>query len=74
MIAEGLEELADGTTYQLWLFRGDEIVASRVFVEDDGSAVVEIAHPANAFAGAAVTVEPAGGSETPTTDPVLESG
>lgn len=73
MFARGLEELDSGRTYQLWLFRDGVVVASRTFVEDDGVAVVEIPYPPSAFGEAAVTVEPSGGSEAPTTDPVLES-
>ncbi|HYO61668.1 MAG TPA: anti-sigma factor [Actinomycetota bacterium] len=73
LLADGLEALGDGRAYQLWLFQGGEIVADHVFVADDGVALVETRYPTSAFDEVAVTVEPAGGSRAPTTDPVLAS-
>ena len=73
LLADGLEQLGDGSAYQLWLFQGDVIVANHIFVAKDGVASVETRYPTSAFDGVAVTVEPVGGSQAPTTDPVLAS-
>jgi anti-sigma-K factor RskA len=81
--ARGLEEPPEGRTYQLWLLsRGCdgggtarcEIVSVGTFEVSDGSAVLETSRPVGGFASAAVTIEPSGGSEQPTSDPVLASG
>lgn len=73
LLAEGLEKLGEDSTYQMWLFQDDEIVASSVFVARKGLASVETRYPTSAFDEVAVTVEPVGGSRAPTTDPILES-
>ena len=40
---------------------------------EDGEAVVRIEDPVEGVDGMAVTVEPEGGSEQPSTDPVMRS-
>jgi anti-sigma-K factor RskA len=64
-----------GRMYQLWLMRrGANPIASRLFdTEPDGHGLAEnIDVPAGeAIVGFAVSVEPAGGSEQPTTAPIL---
>lgn len=60
--------------YQLWLVEGEAMVSAGVFdARDDGSAALLV--DAAGSAGVAVTLEPAGGSPQPTSDPlvVLES-
>lgn len=75
----GLPEPPDGHTYQLWLLRGgcgDQPCAptsAGVFDVESGLVVVDVDRSIRNFAGAAVTLEPAGGSEQPTTDPLLVS-
>lgn len=75
----GLPTPPDGHTYQLWLLRGacgDDPCAptsAGTFDVDSGLVVVEVERSVRNFAGAAVTLEPAGGSEQPTTDPLLAS-
>lgn len=43
------------------------------FGVEEGEAVVRIENPVEGFDAMAVTVEPAGGSEKPSTDPVMRS-
>lgn len=73
-VAGGLADAPSSRTYQLWLVRDGEVVASRVFDAEDGIALVRMPQLLSAFDEVAVTVEPAGGSEAPTTDPILGSG
>ncbi len=72
-VVVGLREAPDGHTDQLWLLRGDELVGSRPFDIDDDVALVELSEPTTSLDRAEVTVEPAGGSREPTTEPILES-
>jgi len=67
----GLGQPPSGTTYQLWAI-GDEGAQSRGLVTpgEEGTAGDVVPWPADATTFG-MTVEPAGGSEQPTTDPVL---
>jgi hypothetical protein len=70
----GLPSLTAGRTYELWLIRGDQAVGVGLFqVGEDGSGalIFNSDEPVNAFEAIGVTEEPAGGSETPTTAPIL---
>ena len=62
------------SVYQLWLLTGAGPLRTATFVPDEAG-VVTVALPvpetAGAITGAMVTIEPAGGSEAPTTSPVL---
>ncbi len=75
----GLPAPPEGHVYQLWLLRGgcgDQPCAptsAGLFDVDAGVVLVEVDRSIRNFAGAAVTLEPAGGSEQPTTDPLLAS-
>ncbi|MDQ4027793.1 MAG: anti-sigma factor [Actinomycetota bacterium] len=70
-VVEGLEDIPEDETYQLWLFEGETPVSAGTFEVDDGRAVLETGRSLEGFSGAAVTVEPEGGSRGPTSDPVL---
>ena len=70
-VVEGLEDIPEERTYQLWLFEGETPVSAGTFEVEDGRAVLETGRSLEGFSGAAVTVEPEGGSPGPTTDPVL---
>lgn len=77
--AAGLPAPPEGHVYQLWLLRGacgDDPCAptsAGLFDVDSGLVVVDVDRSVRNFAGAAVTLEPTGGSEQPTTDPLLAS-
>lgn len=73
MYAEHLAPLAADRIYQLWLTRsGVRIPAGTFTVEEDGTATLlfRASEPIGSFDWAWVTVEPAGGSETPSDDVV----
>lgn len=72
LVAQGLEPLPEGKAYQLWLMRDGVPVPSRVFTPgEDGRVVAILGSTPEAFQGAAVTVEAAAGSTTPTGPMVL---
>lgn len=70
--AHGLDDLTE-EDYQLWLTRADGSVYSAgvLSVDDAGFVLPVLAEPDEDTEGVAVTVEPAGGSEQPTSDPVM---
>ena len=71
VVTAGLGQPPSGTTYQLWAI-GDEGAQSRGLLTPsaEGTAGDVVPWPADATTFG-MTVEPAGGSEQPTTDPVL---
>ncbi len=71
--AVGLADPGAGRTYQLWVIRDDVPIPGAVLADDAGRVrgLTEDFGPGDALA---VTVEPAGGSELPTTDPVVVLG
>jgi anti-sigma-K factor RskA len=74
-VVEGLEDIPEDRTYQLWFLEGDNPpVSAGTFEVEDGRAILKSDESVKEFSGAAVTVEPEGGSPGPTTDPVLASG
>jgi anti-sigma-K factor RskA len=70
--AHGLENLHE-EDYQLWLTRDDGTVYSAgvLAVDDAGFVLPVLTEPREGTEGIAVTVEPEGGSEQPTSDPVM---
>jgi anti-sigma-K factor RskA len=74
----GLDPLESGQEYQAWLVRPDgSRVSGGVFAADPNSlftsAVLNTPGPVGEFSGLGVTVEPAGGSLTPTGPRVLSA-
>ncbi|MEA2447006.1 MAG: hypothetical protein QOK47_643 [Actinomycetota bacterium] len=71
--AAGLQKAPQGHTYQLWLLKeGSDPVSAGTFEVNDGLAVIQSDQPIGEYDGAAVTIEQAGGSAAPTTDPILQ--
>ena len=70
-LASGLQPAPAGKTYELWLIGPDGATPAGLFSGRDGT----VSHPMTGDMSAAthigVTVEPAGGSPQPTTDPIL---
>ena len=73
-VATGLEELTGDRTYQLWFIRDGAPVSAGTFEVSRDVAVLRTSRSARGVEGAAVTVEPRGGSEQPTTQPLLQTG
>lgn len=74
LVLTGLEEAPKNHVYQLWLLQGDDApVSARIFDVSEGVAIVRMSARIEGFEGAAITVEPAGGSVQPTSDPIMIS-
>lgn len=73
-VVDGLDAAPDGRDYQLWFLDGGEPASAGVFDVSGDVAVVETGRSLDGVEGAAVTVEPDGGSPQPTTDPIVVSG
>ncbi len=72
-VAVDLGEAPEGRDYQLWVMRDGVPVPAETFDASGSVVVVESEKRLERFEGAAVTVEPEGGSKQPTTEPVLIS-
>lgn len=68
----GLPGLDPSQTYQVWLVEGGTPISAGLLTPDDaGRATLELARSVPASAVVAITIEPAGGSPQPTSDPIL---
>jgi len=72
-VASGLDDAPDDKTYQLWLLDGDVPTSAGTFDVDDGLVMFETSKTITGFSGAAVTIEPDGGSPGPTGVQVVNS-
>lgn len=71
-IAEGLQELASDKTYELWYIGSDGPRAAGTFtIDKDGKAWRVLDGELQSGDVIGVTIEPSGGSESPTTAPVI---
>jgi anti-sigma-K factor RskA len=52
---------------------GETPVSAGVFDSSDGLAIVEAERSVEGYDGAAITIEPEGGSAEPTTTPIMQS-
>jgi anti-sigma-K factor RskA len=70
---QGLPPAPDGKTYQLWYVGADEIARSAGLLTPtaDGRGSMVLEGDPNAAAAVGMTLEPAGGSPQPTTDPLV---
>ena len=74
MVVNGLKSLPEGKQYQLWLVKSGVRSSGGVFsVAADGYQVMEVESPIllTAYDSFGITIEPAGGSPSPTGDKVL---
>ena len=74
LVVDGLAVLDADHQYQLWLIKDGQRTSGGVFsVDDEGYAVLWVSAPASlsSFDAVGVTVEPAGGSPSPTGEKVL---
>jgi anti-sigma-K factor RskA len=73
LVLDGIDAAPSGKTYELWVSDGGAPVPAGLF---DGGAqrdVVPVEEPVEPGSVVLVTVEPAGGVEAPTTDPIVAS-
>ncbi len=71
--ASGLEDPGEGKTYELWFLHDDGMEPAGLFVPIDGemSTVMDLGLPDVPGRGWGISIEPAEGSDQPTTDPVF---
>lgn len=68
LVRHDLDPLPAGRVYQLWALTGEAAASAGVLGPDPGTARFRARPPVDGFA---VSVEPAGGSSRPTTDPLV---
>ncbi len=62
-----------GQVYQLWMIENGQAIPGPTFVPDaSGQATVQVPGEAAASQAMAITMEPDGGSDTPTTTPIMQ--
>lgn len=72
-VARDLPRAPGDDIYQLWFLGGEQPVSAGTFEASEGRVVLRTGLSLEGVSGAAVTVEPPGGSDQPTSDPVLSS-
>lgn len=69
----GMTPPPSGQVYQLWMITGDQITPGPTFTPDaEGKATVQVGGDAAGTGTMAITMEPDGGSQTPTTSPIMQ--
>jgi anti-sigma-K factor RskA len=72
LIVDGLKGLPAGSTYELWYIDSNGATPAGTFdVGDDGKHSIVLAGSMDAGDTIGVTVEPSGGSKSPSTDPII---
>jgi anti-sigma-K factor RskA len=74
LVLSGLPQLEPGKVYQFWWIKGETPIGAETFTVDArGRAVVRVTSsgPPTDYNAMGITVEPEGGSLTPTTTPVM---
>lgn len=66
-----LPELPPGQTYEMWTIDEGEPQPSGLFEAGEGPAIEAIGQPISGAETFAIRVEPEGGSEQPTSDPIV---
>ncbi|MGB3683197.1 MAG: anti-sigma factor [Rubrobacteraceae bacterium] len=73
LLAEDMPSPPEGETMQVWVIQNGEPKSGGTFEPKDGLAAAPITLPDQGADAVAITVEPAGGSDQPTSDPVLQT-
>ena len=73
LVANNMPSVPEGQTCQIWVIKGDVPEPSGLFQPGGQETAAPITTPIKKGDTVAVTVEPAGGSEQPTSDPVLSA-
>ncbi len=73
LVAENMPSMPEDQTCQIWVIENGEPKPAGTFRPEDGLAAAPVTEPLQGAEAVAVTVEPAGGSDQPTSDPVLQT-
>jgi hypothetical protein len=69
----GMSQPPSGQVYQLWMIEGDQALPGPTFMPDEsGEAMVQVPGEGADSDAMAITMEPDGGSESPTTSPIMQ--
>jgi anti-sigma-K factor RskA len=71
LVAENMPSVPENRTCQIWVIHDDVPTPSGLFDPDGNMTATAVTTSIEKADAIAVTVEPAGGSEKPTSDPVL---
>lgn len=72
MVVSGLPDPGAGRVYQAWYLKGQAAVSAGTFsLGADGVTVVGMSATSGTVTGVALTIEPSGGSEQPTSQPIV---
>ncbi len=71
LMAEDMPRAPEGRTYQIWVIEGDVPEPGGLFEPRGESVAAVVEKPLDEGDVIAVTIEPAGGSQQPTTDPLM---
>ena len=71
LTAEDMPGVPENKTYQIWVIEGDVPQPSGLFKPDGGTVAAVVEKPLDEDDVIAITIEPDGGSQQPTTDPML---
>ena len=71
LVIAGLDTAPDNHTYQLWIQQDGEMKSAGTFDVHEGVAVLDTRWDLDEYEGAAITIEPSGGSPQPTSQPIL---
>ena len=69
IVSEDMAPAPEGKVYELWLWSGDKFVPAGL-MPDDSDQTILLEGDAAVAGAAGITIEPDGGSEVPTTDPI----
>ena len=72
LVVSNLDEAPAGKTYEAWVIEGGAAAPAGTF-GGGGTIAVKLEHPVRSGSVVAVTVERAGGSAQPTTQPFIKS-
>lgn len=73
LVAQNLPPIEQGKTYQLWVIDGDAPKPSSTFKTGENLISTPVKSSLEGADTVAITIEPAGGSQTPTTTPMMSA-
>lgn len=73
LVVAGLADAPEGKTYEIWVIEGDEPRPAGLFDGSGSRDVVRLTRPVPPRATVAVTIEPEGGVDAPTTKPIFSA-
>lgn len=73
LVAENIPSVPEDQTFQIWVIEDGTPEPGGTFRPEDGTTAAALDTPITGAEAVAVTVEPAGGSDQPTSDPVLQT-